>query len=356
MRVRQLLCVVMVLGYAASARGVVLYSDNFDSYTPGTGDSTPLDSNQVGPNAGTNGSGNPWWGPFLPNLYVVTSGENGVPAHSGNQMVRGLSTGGDFDQEYYNLQYRHNGGSAFQGNLTADWWFYDPLGSGGSAFQDYGALSYYSSVPTDTDWPANIGSANLAGVAQRLSLGAANTAGNDTTVYQARVVGATDGTINGNGWYNTTKARTVGWHEARISLGDANSGNTQVSFYIDDMVNPLLTHSIVTTTGINILELNSSYGSQVGYYDDVTISSTGGLAGDFNGDGKVDAADYVVWRDGLGTTFQQSDYATWKQNFGKTAGGGASLGASAVPEPVSWLMLVSGGVALCWRRSGSARA
>ena len=351
MRVRKLLSMVILLVISASAKGTVLFSDNFESYASGTGDSTPLGSNTPGPNAGTNGSGNPWWGPLPPNLRVVTSGENGVAAHSGNQMVRGLSTGGDFDQEYYNLQYRLNNGSPFQGNLSVDWWFYDPLGAGNNNYQDYGALDYYSNVPTDTDYPTDSGSGILTGIVQRLSLGAANTPGNDTTVYQARVVGATDGTINTNGWYNTTRARSVGWHKARISLGDANGSSTPVSFYIDDMTNPLLVHSVVSLTGINLIELNGAFGPTPGYFDDVSVSSVVPLLGDYNGNGVVDAADYVVWRNGLGTTFQQSDYNVWRQNFGKTGGSGAGATASAaVPEPAGIAMLIVGMLAACLRR------
>ncbi|HEY3394943.1 MAG TPA: hypothetical protein VGK58_19720 [Lacipirellulaceae bacterium] len=56
----------------------------------------------------------------------------------------------------------------------------------------------------------------------------------------------------------------------------------------------------------------------------------GGLEGDFNSDGKVDAADYVVWRK---TDGAQPGYDMWRTNFGRTAGAGSSLGGSAVPEP-----------------------
>src|SRR4029079_5529191 len=41
-----------------------------------------------------------------------------------------------------------------------------------------------------------------------------------------------------------------------------------------------------------------------------------GLAGDFNRDGGVDAADYVVWRKTDGT---QAEYVMWRSNFGETA-------------------------------------
>jgi hypothetical protein len=67
-----------------------------------------------------------------------------------------------------------------------------------------------------------------------------------------------------------------------------------------------------------------------------------GLAGDFNDDGSVDAADYVVWRKGLGTEYSQDDYNDWRGNFGVMAGA-ASAGAStqtAVPEPTSGLALI----------------
>ena len=59
-----------------------------------------------------------------------------------------------------------------------------------------------------------------------------------------------------------------------------------------------------------------------------------GLAGDYNQNGVVDAADYVVWRNGLGTTYTQNDYTVWRANFGRTAGAGSVVGA-AVPEPDS---------------------
>lgn len=73
----------------------------------------------------------------------------------------------------------------------------------------------------------------------------------------------------------------------------------------------------------------------------VLINPNAALIGDFNGNGKVDAADYAVWRRGLGTTYTQGDYDIWRSQFGRTPGslGAAaalSTGASApVPEPSS---------------------
>jgi hypothetical protein len=71
----------------------------------------------------------------------------------------------------------------------------------------------------------------------------------------------------------------------------------------------------------------------------VLIHPNAALAGDFNGNGKVDAADYVVWRNGLGATYTQNDYNIWRSQFGQTpASFGAATGvaideSAPVPEP-----------------------
>jgi hypothetical protein len=79
----------------------------------------------------------------------------------------------------------------------------------------------------------------------------------------------------------------------------------------------------------------------------------GGVLGDFNHDGRVDAADYTVWRDQAGTnalasdasgngSVDQADYNIWKANFGKVAMSGAAAQnptAAAVPEPTSIALL-----------------
>lgn len=79
------------------------------------------------------------------------------------------------------------------------------------------------------------------------------------------------------------------------------------------------------------------------------------VAGDYNHDGVVDAADYTVWRDSLGTsdalpgdliggTIGSAQYNQWKNNFGASAAIGA-LQAASVPEPsciaASLLLLAS---------------
>ncbi len=60
-----------------------------------------------------------------------------------------------------------------------------------------------------------------------------------------------------------------------------------------------------------------------------------GLAGDYNGDNVVDAADYTVWRDGGSPDSTQAGYDLWADNYGATA---TSL-AQSVPEPSSLVVL-----------------
>ena len=77
------------------------------------------------------------------------------------------------------------------------------------------------------------------------------------------------------------------------------------------------------------------------------------LPGDFNEDATVDAADYVVWRSGSGTTYTQADYDVWRANFGQTIGSGGTLPSAdslpAVPEPSTALVVFVGSLALAAR-------
>jgi T5SS/PEP-CTERM-associated repeat protein len=63
------------------------------------------------------------------------------------------------------------------------------------------------------------------------------------------------------------------------------------------------------------------------------------LAGDFNRDGSVDAADYVVWRrNPSGNAFvDTTNYQTWRANFGRTAE--QLVESTHVPEPSAFALI-----------------
>jgi hypothetical protein len=81
------------------------------------------------------------------------------------------------------------------------------------------------------------------------------------------------------------------------------------------------------------------------------VPTSAELDGDYNGNGAVDAADYVVWRDNLDTNFDMpndttpgnvgsEDYDEWKSNFGPPSGGIAAR--KHVPEPTVWFLFAVG--------------
>jgi len=85
-----------------------------------------------------------------------------------------------------------------------------------------------------------------------------------------------------------------------------------------------------------------------------------GLAGDFNNDSIVDAADYTVWRNGLGSVYFDADYDVWRANFGQTmsAGAGAhgTLYSVPVPEPTCLLLFTTCVIAVVGTRNQEVRA
>ncbi len=262
----------------------VFFLESFENYRLGPLDGDlPTGSGGVNtyPNGGiSNAPGvffNPWWGAEPPNLIVVTN-ENGVTPHSGSQMVRGSSTNSQaFSQDLYNIGFRVNNGSPYKGNVVLDWWFYDPAGTGTNAaqYQDSISLAYYPSLPTNVDYS----DPNFFGVdsTEQFALGAASeqSGGFDQTKYQAQVVGgnnAYDGSGPGFGWYNTGVTRRVGWHHARIAISSVlPTGSAFVFFYIDDLVNPTLSNNTGSGPGVNVIEMDASYGSVTAYYDDISL-------------------------------------------------------------------------------------
>lgn len=98
-----------------------------------------------------------------------------------------------------------------------------------------------------------------------------------------------------------------------------------------------------------------------------------GLPGDYNHDGVVDAADYLLWRHSEGQVvtagtgadgnvdgqITSADFDVWRSHFGQTAGAGVGGGASfaPVPEPTAILFMYMG-IGVMWpvtRNAGRRR-
>ena len=164
------------------------------------------------------------------------------------------------------------------------------------------------------------------------------------------------GNGTGNGWEvgpNVSSSELVEWY-----LQGDSTLNPGSSIYLGHSYNP----------AVNGQDLQFRYGS--GDADVVGaiqyapfVPNTGAVAGDYNNDGTVNAADYTVWRDHLGQAFQLTnegpgqtpgnvtidDYNFWKAHFGENAGSGA-LAPSAVPEPSSVLLAAIVWTICAWSR------
>jgi hypothetical protein len=140
-----------------------------------------------------------------------------------------------------------------------------------------------------------------------------------------------------NVWSRTSRAAfvPVGTTSLRVSLfgtprtfgADGYIDNVDVQ--ITNAANELLFLEVNTTTGQVAIKNQTGDPFRIDYYE--IISPGGSTNGDFNGNGTVDAADYVVWRRNLNQpvtlpndptpgTVDTNDYNVWRANFGASAG------------------------------------
>jgi hypothetical protein len=69
------------------------------------------------------------------------------------------------------------------------------------------------------------------------------------------------------------------------------------------------------------------------------LPPTPGMPGDFNNDNTVDARDYLVFKKGLGTTYDYGDYVDWQRHYGQTGGGGSNTPSVAEPSAVAVILV-----------------
>lgn len=221
--------------------------------------------------------------------------------------------------------------------------------------------------------------AGLATVAAGATLGGTGTLGGALTNNGIVSPGASVGTLSVNG--NTTMGANS--HLAIELLGAtadklAITGNLDLSAlgnFLDVTGAGTGTSWIIATytgTLTGIFETITSgysvnYGSGTNSQVTLNLSGPVGVPGDYNANGIVDGADYVVWRknqglltggtpskgDGNGDgAVDNADYQFWRARFGNTSGAGAGMSSGAVPEPASALLV---GLGLAAMLSGARR-
>ena len=137
----------------------------------------------------------------------------------------------------------------------------------------------------------------------------------------------------------------LGWFDSGGGLleadDDSGGGTSGYLSLIDGSVpaNGMLTFAV---TGFGDISFLGDHG-QLGTYE-LQLEIDAGEQGDFNLDGAVNAADYVVWRKNSGSVVA---YNTWRAHFGQGSGSaGVVATQTAVPEPMSLILCGIGGI-LC---------
>lgn len=142
-----------------------------------------------------------------------------------------------------------------------------------------------------------------------------------------------------------------------IAVGNASStanangnGTGQVKFGAING-NKAIVYAMNTNNGIQAYELR--------------LDTPVGNNGDYNGDGFVDAADYIVWRDTDGQAavppgsgadgdgdgvIGPADYTHWAARFGNTIGSGSVTSDAAIPEPCGLTLVLLATVSLAFAR------
>jgi hypothetical protein len=106
----------------------------------------------------------------------------------------------------------------------------------------------------------------------------------------------------------------------------------------------MLTGTFDNVTPGYAVDYGTGFNSQI-------MLSLAGLPGDYNRDGTVDAADYVMWR--KTDSGNSQGYTDWQANFGTGMGSGsagASLSDAGVPEPVTHVLSMFAVAGWCVRR------
>ena len=141
--------------------------------------------------------------------------------------------------------------------------------------------------------------------------------------------------------------------------GDATLAGLILAVSLISGFMPTAGQQFTVLTANNIVDNGLMLGGSAANSFSLLVDSTSvvlqaiGLPGDYNYDGTVDAADYVVWRKTDGTP---AGYNLWRTHFGQTAGtGSGAITNAAVPESTTFMLLIIAASGLSLRQLRSAR-
>lgn len=178
------------------------------------------------------------------------------------------------------------------------------------------------------------------------------------------------GVLDPIGWNGLAESGTTGWAggaAAANRLAEANLAGSKLMAKngVPMSIGKPINASMIDDEADLVFEYHVAGGGSITGGVAFVAATAQPLVGDYNGNGKVDAADYTIWRNTLGSTtdlrangdntgastnkIDQADYRAWKMNFG--AGGGAGSGdlmvtSLALPEPSCSIFVIAVGIAV----------
>jgi hypothetical protein len=141
-------------------------------------------------------------------------------------------------------------------------------------------------------------------------------------------------------------------------LGHWVNGKQSVIYGTSTAQEAVMDPSLQNGTRKKLTELDAAALKDIGW----TLGPAPGVDGDYNNNGIVDAADYVVWRKRLNQdvtlpndttpgTVRQIDYGVWRTNYGKgvagSGAGGALFVGGEVPEPAGCVLAAMAAIVSC---------
>ncbi len=144
--------------------------------------------------------------------------------------------------------------------------------------------------------------------------------------------------------------------ESKLWLDPENEASPFISHTGHSTLQPMESYALRQSSDYFGTQIVDNIVVATSFAEALSGTSIAGVPGDYNGNGVVDAADYTIWRDNLGSlgglgipgdgddgtltgtpdgTVDQYDYDYWKSQFGTSPGMGSA--AIAVPEPATYL-------------------